>query len=222
MLRSRILRLTAVVPLLTVAAHRAMAPATVQLDLATIHAAALTTPRVAGDSVDHPYVLLSVLGPGATRTATTVPTGEHPGIVADQALGSRSLTRISLAEGDSVRLLLALLESEALSDAEHSAAEAATAVLTRPRAARPAALAGALAPLMATGARVIGAASLLVTNVHGQIFWRALDCVTTCAVLNPPGEPLLAPNAAKPAAGVVELTGAGGTYHVQVTARRVE
>ena len=84
---------------------------------------------------------------------------------------------------------------------------------------RAAALASALSPITNAGAHWIGSASLLVTNENGNVYWRALDCITTCKVLKGPAG-ALEPKGGRPMAGVVELSGDGGTYHLQLQGER--
>jgi hypothetical protein len=59
---------------------------------------------------------------------------------------------------------------------------------------------------------------LVVTNENGPAYWRTLECVATCKVLTPPDARAL--DAKSPVAGVVELSGGGATYHLQVHVAR--
>lgn len=193
----------------------------VRLTVATIHAAALTTPRAAGDSEDRPYLLVSRLGPDTATAGTHFPDAAHLTIRHDQALDPQPLLTLSLQPGDSVRLLLSLLEGEeAPSPAETQAASAAALVLARPQADQAALLAPALAPVTRQGAHWLGSVALLVTNEGGTLFWRAFECLATCQVLTAPKTPELVAKSAAPLAGVVELTGSGGTYHMKLQGER--
>jgi len=206
--------------LLFTTASAPYAPAAVHMTMATLHAAALTAPTGSGDTDDAPYLLLSVLGPGADTASLHLPSTGHLSIHLDEALGAGPLVDLSLQPGDSVRLLVSVLEGKQvrLSD-ETQAAASSTKTLGQHPSDRVTALAAALSPVTQQDAHWIGSAVLLVTNENGAIYWRGLDCIATCKVLNPPAGTDLAPGA-KPVAGVVELTGGGGTYHLQLQGTR--
>src|SRR5262245_44910246 len=85
-------------------------PEKVRLTMATLHAAALTTSRSAGDSTDTPFLVVAVIGARSSSTAILPDSGQLS-IRNDQALGARPLTELTLAPGDSVQVLLSLLES---------------------------------------------------------------------------------------------------------------
>lgn len=195
------------------------ADATVRLDIATIHAAALSSPRSAADSSDTPYILIAALGPGGTRRASRLPADSaHRVIRLDEALKPQPLTTLNLRPGDSVRVLVSLLEGAAYAGpADDAAANASAEAVAASGTQQGAALRQALTPLTGRGDNLLGAAIFLVTNEGGTAYWRAIDCVATCKVLNRPPKPELA---AAPAASVLELTGAGATYHMQVSGRR--
>jgi len=177
-----------VVPALVLSSARAGAPPEkVQLTMATLHAAVLTTSRAAGDSTDSPFLMIAINGPRGGST-TMVPDGPKS-IRQDEAIGARPLTELNLASGDSVQLLVSVLEN-----------------------------AGA----QVSGAHWLGSASLLITNEEGAIFWRRLECVASCRVLNAPASTALPATAAQPLAGVVELSGSGGTYHLALRAARTQ
>ena len=197
----------------------AVADATVRLDVATIHAAALSSPRAAADSSDAPYILIATLGPGGSRRASRLPADSaHRVIRHDEALKPQPLTTLRLRPGDSVRVLVSLLEgASGAGPADDAAASASAAAITAAGTQQLAALRQALAPLTGRGDKLLGAAIFLVTNEGGAAYWRSIDCVATCTVLNRPATPELA---ATPAASVLELTGAGATYHMQVSGRR--
>jgi hypothetical protein len=196
-------------------------PAQLHLTLATLHAAGLTTPREAGDSADAPYILVSIIGPGANAITEQLPTTGHLSIHLDQALGSRPLADLSLQPGDSVRLLLSVLEAAQVDPSDEAAAAAAsTKALAESPAAQASVLAPALAPVLKQGAHWLGSAELLLTNEGGSTYWRALQCVATCKVLEAPTASPMTAGAPAAIAGVVELSGNGGTYHLQVKSQR--
>jgi hypothetical protein len=211
------------------AAARPVAPsATVTLDLATIHAQTLTTARGAGDTTDAPFLLVSVVHDAARTASHHLPEAPHWTIAQDAIVPARGLTSVTLAPGDTVRLLLSLLENEGTSvEAAKRAVASATSQMAHlahsatPHAApTPAQVTSSLAPIINAGAHWIGSSTLLLTNEGGTLYWREVACVQTCSVLNPgaPTQPLAI--GGKPVASVVELTGSGGTFHMQVTARR--
>jgi hypothetical protein len=209
-------RLGVVLPLVTLLSTRAAQPhaaTKLRLTLATLHAAVLTTPRAAADSVDGPYFLVSVLGPHAKASTIQLPASGHLRIHRDEALGARPLIDLSLEPGDSVRLLVSVLAGEKVQASDEAAAAAAsTSALSQPSAAWANTVTSALAPITKGGARWLGSATLLVTNDGGTTYWRSLECVATCKVLSGAGAaPLSAP-----VAGVVELSGGGATYHMQL------
>jgi hypothetical protein len=70
------------------------------------------------------------------------------------------------------------------------------------------------------GAHWLGSANLLLTNDNGTLYWRSLECVATCKLLKGGAAMALGAAGAKPVAGVVELSGSGGTYHMQLEAQR--
>ncbi len=195
------------------------AEATVQLNVATMHAAALSTPRSATDAVDAPYLLVSTLGPRRTRAASRLTADSaHRMIRLDQALGPQPLSTLRLQPGDSVRVLVSLLEGDSrVGTADEAAANASLAALTSASAQRLTDLQRALAPLSSRGDHWLGSAMMLVTNEGGKTYWRTLDCLASCKVLSRPTSPEIA---AEPTAGVLELTGAGATYHLQLAGRR--
>jgi hypothetical protein len=103
--------LTLLAPALVLATGRTSAPPEkVQLTMATLHAAALTTSRAAGDSTDAPFLIVSVSGPHTT-TATILPESGPVSIRRDESIGARPLTELSLADGDSAHVLVSVLEN---------------------------------------------------------------------------------------------------------------
>jgi hypothetical protein len=214
-----IVRALILLPLFSVVPVRPVpSPATkVRVTVATLHAAALTKPRASTDSVDGPYFLVSILGP-KSRTATLhLPTNGHLTIHEDEALGARELADLTLKPGDSVRLLVSVLEGKKVQEADEAVAAAGSSkALSQPTASRLGALSSALTPLTSKGAHWLGSASLLLTNDGGRIYWRALECVSTCKVLSGGAATPLGESGKAPVSGIVELSGAGGTYHMQL------
>ncbi|MEP6731830.1 MAG: hypothetical protein ABJE10_14380 [bacterium] len=205
------------------------APATVRLDLQTLHAAALSVARTPADSADAPYVLVSIAGPGKATTTYHMPSADHWSIRTDDAKGPLPIGTLSLQPGDSIRVLLSVLEAGEADAPEESIAGAASTVALANGARgklKAAAIAPTLDPLTKKGAHWLGSATMLITNEKGMTYWRALDCVSTCSVTRKPD------TAAKTAAGqkdasapgasgVVELSGNSATYHLQLKVQRV-
>jgi hypothetical protein len=211
---SALLALLSVTPNHFVPAH---ASTKLRLTLATLHAAALTTSRAGADSLDDPYFLVSILGPRTNTETIHLPATGHLRIHRNEALGARPLAELSLEPGDTVRLLVSVLEGAKGRDADETAAAAAsTIVLSQASTARAAMLSSALAPVTKDGAHWLGSATLLLTNEAGTAYWRALECVVTCKVLSGGVATPFPAQGAAPLAGVVELSGAGGTYHMQL------
>ncbi len=196
--------------------------ATIKVDIATLHAAALTRARASGDASDGAYLLVSIVGPGAASESVHLPDGAHVTLEQNQAVAPMKLSSFTLEPGDSVRVLVSILESDQLALPEELQAAVATTAAMGQSRARPSAdlVTTALAPLTAREAHWIGSASLLLINDGGTARWRGVDCVKSCAVLQPVTEASLAANAPRPAAAVVELSGGSGTYHLQVTMQR--
>jgi hypothetical protein len=176
-----------VVPAIVLSSGRSsVPPERVQLNVATLHAAALTTSQTAGDSTDSPFLVVAIIGPRAS-SRTIVPQGDPQRIRQDEAIGARPLTELTLANGDSVQVLISVLEN---------------------------------AQSQIAGARWLGSVSLLLTNEGGSVFWRRLDCVASCKVLSAPATTALPAAPTSAFAGVVELSGSGGTYHLALRANR--
>ena len=219
-----LLRLSAALPFLSLMSdrpHAARSAATVRVTLATLHAAALTAPRAVTDSVDGPYILVSILG-SRTKTATIhLPATGHLTIHQDEALGARQLVDLNLEPGDSVRLLISVLEGKTVqASGEEAAAAASTKALSQPNADRAAIVSSALTSVLAQNqAHWLGSATLLLTNEGGTTYWRALECVATCRVLSGSAAAAI-PATGGHVSGVVELSGAGGTYHMQLQGQR--
>jgi hypothetical protein len=221
-----VVRLSLLVSLLSVGSLRptpSHAGTKVRLTLATLHAAALTTPRVATDSVDGPYFLVSIVGPHAKTETLHLPDTGHLVIHEDEALGARPLVDLSLEPGDSVRLLVSVLEARKVAaPVEVAAAAASTRALSLATTEPADVVSSALAPVTTDGARWLGSATLLLTNEAGTIYWRALECVATCKVLSGANSAALAAPSGKAVSGTVELSGSGGTYHMALKGERVE
>jgi hypothetical protein len=210
-------------------APESQAPAKLTLDMVTIHAAALSSARGPGDSTDAPYLLVSILGTGGRTEAHALPAGGHWAMRGDQAINGMPITSISLQPGDSVRVLLSVLEDSAAHPGELQAATATSSAMASKRALVsppvPGLVTEALSPLTSRGAYLLGSATLLLTNEGGTTYWNSLDCISNCEVVRPPAEvgsrATLAETATRPTTGLVELTGASGTYHFQVALKRV-
>lgn len=224
MISSNVVRFGVVLPFLSfLTAHPVPhhPPTRVRLTLATLHAATLTAPRAATDSVDGPYFLVSILGPRAKAQTIHLPVTGHLTIHEDEALGARELVDLNLEPGDTVRLLVSVLEGKKTSaPQEMDAATASTQALSQPTAARTAIVSSALAPVTKDGAHWLGSATLLLTNEGGTVYWRALECVSTCRVLSGAGSKTFSMSGAGKIAGVVELSGSGATYHMQLEGRQ--
>jgi hypothetical protein len=146
-----------------------------------------------------------------------LPATGHLSIHEDEALGARELVDLSLEPGDSVRLLVSVLEGKKVQTSDELAAAGASAkALLEPMASRVGTLSSALAPVTKGGAHWLGSAVLLLTNEGGTTYWRALECIATCKVLSGGAAVPFAGADAKPVGGVVELSGAGATYHMQL------
>lgn len=191
----------------------------VELRIATLHVAALTSPNASRDSVDAPYLLVSVIGPRAKSHALTFPTEGHWRVHRDQALGSLALETLRLDDGDSVRVLVTVMEG---GRADHSMMDRAAEATIGPAAnagERNRIVSAAVESLVSGGARWIGSAALLLTRDAGVSYWRGLDCVASCKVVAGAAPVSLDAAAAAPPSGVIELSGAGATYHLKLEAR---
>jgi hypothetical protein len=128
---------------------------------------------------------------------------------------------LSLASGDSVQVLVSVLENAkvGVSDgarvaAMPSKARSASTTDQKDQATR------LVAPLVKDGAHWLGSVSLLLTNEGGAIFWRRLDCVSSCSILTGPATTALPAATTQTSNGVVEFSGHGGTYHLALRANR--
>jgi hypothetical protein len=197
------------------------AAATIKVDIATLHAAALTKARASGDASDGAYLLVSIVGPGTTSQSLHLPDGAHVTLQENQAIPPMKLSTLTLEPGDSVRVIVSILEADQPSLPEELQAAVATTAAMAQSGARPSSdlVTTALAPLTALQAHWIGSASLLLTNEGGTAHWRGFDCLKSCSVLQPVSDGTLAESATQ-AAGVVELSGSSGTYHMQVAMKR--
>jgi hypothetical protein len=218
-----VVRLSMLLPLLSFMAFRPPpphAPAKLRLSIALLHAAALTAPRAATDSTDGPYFLFSILGPRSKSETVHLPATGHLTIHADEAVYPTDVVDLSLEPGDTVRLLVSVLEGKkVLTPVEVAAAAASTKALSLPATLRTSTISTALEPVTKEGAHWLGSATLLLTNEAGTIYWRALECVATCNVQSGGGATAF-PSSNAPVAGVVELIGSGGTYHMKMQANR--
>jgi hypothetical protein len=194
---------------------------TVNLSMATLHAAALTSSSTGRESVDRPYVLVSIVGPGQESRTVALPADGQLQVRRDQAVGASPLTSMALSDGDTVRILISALEGgTATARNETQASAAAARALSAQKSAPMPAVAAALSPLMDRGAHWLGSATLLITRDTGTVVWGGLECVATCKVVSGGGATALAAFDASASAGVVELSGAGATYHMKLEARR--
>lgn len=189
----------------------------VQLTIATLHAAQLTTPRAAGDSTDSPFFVVRVTGRNL-NAISILPDAGQINLRRDQAAGARPLSELSIEQGDTVQIQISVMENVKAKKSDESRMTAAGANAGSAEALMQQATA-MLAPLVKDGSFWMGSANLLLTNEGGSIYWRKLDCVKTCTVLNAPASSALAKGQGQPNAGVVELSGNGGTYHLALNAR---
>ncbi len=198
--------------------------AAIKVDIATLHAAALTQARDSADVTDGAYLLVSVVGPHSAVTTLRLPTDAHlhQTVRQDQALPPMALGSFSLEPGDSVRVMISVLEADQVSPVQETQAAQGTIDVMLSKQANPLAdlVAAALAPVTRLGAHWIGSASILLTNEGGTARWRGFDCVQSCQVLQEITAGELAPGATHPSAGVVELSGSSGTYHMQLAVKR--
>jgi hypothetical protein len=203
-------------------------PAQLDMTLATIHAATLSSARSATDTTDAPYLLVSIVGTGGRAESRALPAEGHWTMKLDEAKTGMPVVSLGLQPGDSVRVLLSLLEDRTALPEELRIATTTTEELVRQgsRLSLPTTdlVTTALAPLTSRGAHWLGSASLLLTNVGGTTYWTSMDCVASCALVRPPSDAatgaLLTEGAPRPATGLVELTGASSVYHLQVALRR--
>lgn len=203
-------------PLAAMAFVRASAPPVrVQLTIATLHAAALTSPRQAGDSTDAPFFVFQVVAAHGSSAAVLPDTGKRR-LRENEQFGVRPLTQVSLAAGDSVEVLVSVLENRKLPTALLPAS-GVRAVSSPEQLAQATRL---TAPLVHDGARMLGAVSVLMTNEDGAIYWRRMDCVVSCKVLTAPASTALPTPTGQTANSVVELSGNGATYHLALRANR--
>ena len=218
-----LVRLSMLLPLLSFMSFRpapSRAPTKLRLSVALLHAAALTAPRAATDSTDGPYFLFSILGPRTKTETMHLPATGHLTIHEDEAVYPRDLVDLSLEPGDTVRLLVSVLEGKKiLISNEVAAAAASTKALAQPAPMRMGTISSALASVTKEGAHWIGSATLVLTNEAGTIYWRALECVATCNIQSG-GAATAFPSSTAPVAGVVELTGSGATYHMKLQGMR--
>jgi hypothetical protein len=77
----------------------------------------------------------------------------------------------------------------------------------------------AVEPLVSRGARMIGSATLLLTREAGVSYWRGLGCIISCKVVSGAASASLDATNSPAPSGVIELSGAGATYHLKLEAR---
>lgn len=197
--------------------HAQPRAAKVRLTIATLHAAVLTSPRAQTDSIDQPYFLVSIAGPRTRASMLELPSKGHLRIHEDEALGARPLTELSLEPGDSVRVLVSVLAGAVHDVEESAAADASTRALANASSPLAEQLKTAVAPVVATGARWLGSSELVLANDNGTVHWRTLRCLVSCTVLSG-GSTAVLDDANAKQQGVVALSGAGATYHMQLRA----
>jgi len=199
----------------------AAGPTRVSIDLATLHVAALTPSRGSGDVADSPFLLVSVLAPHE-RSGMHLPAVGHWLLAQNAIVAPTPIEVVDLSPGDSARVVISVLEGESAESAPESAGlSASTELLARLAhpmvdSAEPA-LEAALDGLVRGGAHWIGSVSLLFTNEGGKAYWRRMDCARDCAVLQGLPEGAAGIQLVRPTNGVYELTGEGGTYHMQLS-----
>ena len=218
MLKNLVLRLAPLLALTTAfSSQPRSAGAKVRLTIATLHAAALTEPRAQSDSVDQPYFLVSIAGPHGSASMLQLPSQGHLRIHEDEALGARPLAELSLEPGDSARVLVSVLTGAVYATEERAAADAATRALERGSSPLADELKTALSPITTVGARWLGSSELVIANDNGTVHWRTLRCLVSCNVLSGRATATLDAANAKQQ-GVVALSGAGASYHMQLRA----
>lgn len=181
----------------------------IQVGFGAFHAAALTTSRAAGDSTDSPFLLVSVVRAGVARD--TIISGSGPLVIRlNGTIPPRALTELTLDATDSAYIEVSVLEhGDPAAYARMTARDGGAIAKDDPAARR-------IAPMVRDGAHHIGTVRLHVARTGGVTYWRRLECAATCSILGGPTDVPLA----QPVAGVAELTGAGGTYHLQLRAAR--
>lgn len=193
----------------------------VELNVATLHAAALTTARGADDHADQPYLLASILGPGTANSTARQPSDGHLSIQLDEAVDTRPLVSLSLAPGEAARVVVSAIEDPRVDLAlEGRVAAAATPRLDETPTSLGSRLAVVMAPLTGRDAHWLGSALLDVSNEAGQLRWRTFACLATCEVVSA-ADASTAPDT--PLAGVLESRHcAGVTANAEGRLARVE
>jgi hypothetical protein len=159
--------------------------ARLQLDLATVHAAALTTARSTTDTSDDLVLLVTTRDEKGVRTSYRLPGEGYFTLGLDQVTRPRSFLAREVEPGETLAIDVIVREGRG--------ADAAS----------------------------IGAFKLVLTNAADALTWKSLECTSTCSVLADPANRVVATGAAA-VGGVVELTGAGGTFHVNLQGLRRE
>ena len=140
------------------------------------------------------------------------------------------MTSLSIAPGDSVRVLFTVLEGGQVDAATEATATNALAKLKLTSGANSAAqnasaVASTLTSFTSRGTNLIGSAAMLLTNEDGKTYWRALDCVNACSVSSSPVRASgseLSTQSAGGLSAIVELSGNKSTYHLKVDAKRTK
>jgi hypothetical protein len=157
--------------------------ARLQLDLATVHAAALTTARSPADANDDLVLLITTRDEKGVSASYRLPEAGYFTLGLDQVTRPRSFLAREVEPGETLAIEVTVREGRG--------ADAAS----------------------------IGSFKLVLTNAADALTWKSLECTSTCSVLTNPASRVVAPSGA-PVGGVVELTGAGGTYHVNLQGSR--
>lgn len=157
--------------------------ARLQLDLATVHAAALTTARSTADMNDDLVLLVTTRDEKGVTTSYRLPEEGFFTLGLDQVTRPRSFLAREVEPGETLAIEVTVREGKG--------ADAAS----------------------------VGAFKLVLTNAADALTWKSLECTSTCSVLTNPANRVVATGAAA-VGGVVELTGAGGTFHVNLQGLR--
>ena len=157
--------------------------ARLQLDLATVHAAALTTARSTTDTSDDLVLLVTTRDEKGVTSSYRLPEEGFFTLGLDQVTRPRSFLAREVEPGETLAIEVTVREG---------------------RGAQ---------------ATSIGAFRLVLTNAADALTWKSLECTSACSVLANPASRVVATGGA-PVGGVVELTGAGGTYHVNLQGLR--
>ena len=157
--------------------------ARLQLDLATVHAATLTTARSTTDTSDDLVLLVTTRDEKGATSSYRIPEQGFFTLGLDQVTRPRSFLAREVEPGETLAIEVTVREGRG------------------------------------TDAAMIGAFRLVLTNASDALTWKSLQCTCTCSVLANPASRVVAAGGAA-VGGVVELTGSGGTYHVNLQGLR--